>query len=305
MSKETHAGAGVVQPLPSRQSSLFEESRPLQIFLENVPAMRTAMREHLAPAFAFSPLNAFGKIGLGKWEVIPKPGALLLGPPGDLKVAPTGSRAEYYAAITDLLADGQSVSLVPEWVAMHLKKGGFKVAKQHDEYVMETVAVQEFPGGRNRQMRGNVNKARRLCTVEHFHADQLDEYKQLVRTWYRQNVDLKFRTYDKTSIDWLFENWKALKAAVPDLVCLGIRHDAQLISLNMGCLNTDGHWTAYTQRFDREAEVKHGNMLGYNELAKIFSEVPLENDGTADTKTIKEWKDRLVHHKIPFYTVSK
>lgn len=266
--------------------------------------MRVGMKDCQASAFAFSPLNVLPKIALGKLALEARAGGIILrSAEGTARVVPTGDRAAYYRLLLDLLSEKTSLALVPEWAAVALKKHQ-DVSKQHDEYVMTTEDVKAFPGGRNRQMRGNVNKARRLCTVEDFDQENLQEFKDLVRTWYRQNVELKFRTYDKTSIDWLLENWAELRDVIPDLVCLGIRYEGQLISLNLGCLLSEGVWTAYTQRFDRDAPIKHGNMLGYNELANRFDGADLENDGTADTKTIREWKDRLVAQKVPFFTVS-
>ncbi len=303
--QSSNAGAGAVRPSPSRRGSLIEESRPLQTYLTSLDAMRPALVPSGAPAFAFSPLNVMPKIALGKLDVEQASGGLVLSDGGGVRVAPTASPSEYYQTLLELLEDGRPLHLVPEPIAAHFKLGGYTVSKQHDEYVMRTEDVQTFPGKRNRQMRGNVNKARRLCEVEVFDGGDPAEYKALVKTWYRQNADLKFRTYDKTSIDWLLENWSELVSHVPDLLCLGLRHDAQLISLNMGCRLTDQHWTAYTQRFDRHAPVKHANMLGYQTLAHSFADCALENDGTADTKTIREWKDRLVSHKISFYTVRK
>lgn len=267
--------------------------------------MRAAMVVCGAPAFAFSPLNTLPKLALDKWGLVfdDKNKALVLYDDNVDRVIPCGDVGGYYQAIISRLEQKRTVGLVPETIAMHLKKSRMVVTKQHDEYVMRTADVQSLPGGRNAALRGNVNKARRLCTVEAYDPAKIDEYKALVKVWYKQNAEIKFRTYDKTSIDWLLENWTDLSDALPDLKCLGVRHEVQLISLNLGCRLTDQHWTAYTQRFDRDAPVKAGNMLGYTELAKVFGEVELENDGTADTKTIREWKDRLVAEKISFYTV--
>ncbi len=66
-----------------------------------------------------------------------------------------------------------------------------------------------------------------------------------------------------------------------------------------------GTWTAYTQRFDREAKVKAANTLGKLSLATVFSGLPEENNGTADTKTIRENKERLAIRRQPFFTVTK
>ena len=259
-----------------------------------------------AAAFAFSPLNALPKIALGKWTTVKMAGALaLVSADGVHRVMPTGNLDQYYAAILDLLAAKKTLSLVPEWVANALRPHQ-TVKKQHDEYVMATPAVMALPGGRNAALRGNVNKARRLCVIETYDPANAVEYLALNAKWYKQNAEIKFQPYDKTSIDWMLKNWTLLKDAVPDLVCLGVRHAAslQLISFNLGCVLSSGAWTAYTQRFDRDAPVKAGNMLGYTELARVFESLPEENDGTADTRTIREWKDRLVASKVSYFLVS-
>jgi hypothetical protein len=256
--------------------------------------------------FAFSPLNALPKIALGKWTPRPLKGALaLISVDGVHRVMPLDGPDLYYAAILDLLQERKTLSLVPEWIATALKKH-HKVTKQHDEYVMETPDVRALPGGRNAALRGNVNKARRLCSIEALSSERLDEYLALNALWYKQNAVIKFRPYDKTSIDWLLRNWPLVREAVPDAVCLGVRSiaSAQLISLNLGCALSDAAWTAYTQRFDRGAPIKAANMFGYAELAGVFASLPMENDGTADTKTIREWKDRLVARKVPYFIVS-
>lgn len=297
------AGAHVVGSNPSRNGSLIEEFHPLQLYLDSLPASRTAIDALQAAAFAFSPLNAMPKIALGKWRVEEADHALIfVGSDNSVRIMPTGDLQSYYAAIIGQLSKKRQVNLVPEYITQNLKRH-YKVSKQHDEYVMLTEDVRTLPGGRNAALRNNVNKARRLCTVEAYDPDLAAEYKALVKVWYQQNTDLKFRTYDKTTIDWTLENWSTLVNLVPDIVCLGIRHGVQLISLSMGCVLSDRSWTAYTQRFDRDAPVKAGNMLGYTELAKRFETLPEENDGTADTKTIREWKERLVASKVSYFTV--
>lgn len=267
--------------------------------------MRQSMDVCGVPAFAFSAMNVLPKLGLGKLTVTQIDGAIVLSDDKTDRVIPTGSPSEYYQAILTRLDAGRELGLVPEHIAQHLKAGGMKVAKQQEEYIMRTKDVQTFPGGRNSQMRGDINRARRLCLAEPFDAANLAEFKGLVRTWYRQNAELKFRTYDKTSIDWMLENWSALVDAVPDMTCIGVRHEGKLLSLNMGCQLSATHWTAYTQRFDRETPVKHVSMFGFNQLAFAFDHLEVENDGTADTKGIRAWKERVVTRKMALFTVKR
>jgi len=298
-----YAGAGMVQPQPPRSSSLIEESRPLQIFIQSLPAMQSAFSQIGVPFFAANALNALPKIALGKWEIEQHDGFLKIISGGEAVLFPTSDLQAWYAGVLGSLETGVTVRLIPEFIATALKTH-HRVSKHHDEYIMRTESVQTFPGGRNAALRGNVNKARRLCEIEEYDPIHLEDYKRIVRLWYRQNASLKFRTYDKTSIDWLLDNWEALKEHVPDIICLGVRYEGELISLNMGCKLSNNYWCAYTQRFDRNAPVKHANMLGYNELAARFNSIEFENDGTADTASIRAWKDRLVQAKTPFFKIS-
>jgi hypothetical protein len=308
MAQGDNAGAAAARPSFSRGSSSFDAHHPLQTFLDNLTRSRDAMPNCGAAAFAFSPLNAMPKIALGKWEVLEDDGVLIFkSKDGVHRVMPTGTREQYYHALCSVLAHGEALALVPEWAATVFKRH-YAVKKQHEEYIFSTDDVVTLPGARLRQLRGNVNKASKLCSVEFYTGDGGDaEYLALNAKWYRQNAGLKFRTYDKTSIDWLLNNWRKVKDAVPDVAMLGVRERAtmQLISLNLGCVLSTGMWTAYTQRFDREAKVKAANTLGKLSLATVFSSLPEENNGTADTKTIRENKERLAIRRQPFFTVTK
>lgn len=259
-----------------------------------------------AQTFAFSALNAIPKIALGKWSsVLSDDGkALILSDETLDRVVPLGTSEDYYRSLISLLEGKRKLALVPEHFASILKRGGFKVTRQHDEYITRTEVVRTLPGNSNRSARCNVNAARRVCSVEDFDTSQVDEYKALVKLWYRQNAETKFRTYDKTSNDWLLENMGLLRAAVPDISCIGIRHEGRLLSVNMACQLTGSMWTSYTRRFDREAQVKSAAVLGYTSHATLFSNLEYENNGTADTKTIRDVKERLVHHKLSKFMVS-
>ena len=254
--------------------------------------------------FYFSVVNLLPKLALGKLEAKPGAGCVqLIAPDGCVKLLPCGNQAAYWAALLEALTDEKTVSLVPAWAADNLGKH-YKVEKCSSEYVMSTEDVIAQPGGHNRQVRGNVNKARKLCTWEHLHADTLQEFLDLNRVWYRQNADRKFRTYDKTSIDWVLSNWSVILQADPLASCVGVRHEGKLISLNIGGTLTQDTWTAYTQRYDREAPVKAANSYGYTLLGEVYSDLPWENDGTADSTAIRAWKERLKSCVRPFYKVS-
>ncbi len=305
---KSHAGAGVVQPEPARPGSLIEESRPLQLFLENLPTMRAALAGLPSPSFALSPLNAIPKIALGKWETeydIRNRVWLVSDAQVD-RLIPLGSVGEYYGGVMDRLERGRTVALVPEPIADHVRAGGFKVQRQQVEYLMKTEDIIDPPGSHHGRLRNYLRRAGQSCVVEQFDPAKADEYLALNRTWYRQNASLKFRTYDKTSIDWLLSNWQAVQTAVPDARCVGVRwrETMQLIAFDMGCLLTDEQWTSYTHRFDRNAPVNRVSMFAYAELAKLYPGSPTENQGTADTTSIKAWKSKMAYATQTLFTVS-
>jgi hypothetical protein len=301
-----NAGARAAWDSPSKGVRPFDGSHPLQLFTKHIPAMRTAMDKCRASAFAFSPLNALPKIALDKWTVTElKEALMLVDGEGKARVVPLGSQQTYYDA-TLQVATQHPVKLVPAWLAEHVRKAGYKVKKQHDEYIIKTADTITMPGGSLKSLRKRVKHARAATVVEEYSLGKTHEYKALNALWYKQNAGRKFRTYDKTSIDWLIMNWASVVQADPTARFIGIR-DAQylqLIAINMGCVLSDGVWTAYTRRFDREAEIQGAGALGHVILAESFSEA-MENNGTADTKEIKENKARIAAGTLSFYEIGK
>lgn len=303
------AGATERGPLLPGETVGCEAFLPLQRLQDTLSERRQAMDLCGCPAFAFSSLNMIPKIMLAKWTLTdnaPHRSFALTSADGTTRVLPYGTVTDYFQSILALLERKTPLALVPEHIAQHFKKSGYKVKKQHDEYIMATSDVMGLPGGRNKRLRNYVNKASDLSTVERFDPSQLAEYKALVKVWYRQNVDLKFRTYDKTSNDWLLENWTTVQKLEPTAICLGVRCNPgeQLMSLSMACQLSDRYWTAYTERYDRNAPVKGCNWFGYTQLGRAFPGLDYANDGTADTTSIREAKDRLVCKKLTFYTVT-
>lgn len=307
--QKSDAGAAVAQSMPPRQGSLIEESRPLQLFLETLPLGRHAMSFTPSPSFALSALNVMPKIALGKWgvDLDRVNNCTILSTDDADRIMPSGNVTEYYQGIVTRLTSGRTVALVPESIAAHLKKGGYKVQRQQVEYLMKTEDVILPPGGRHSRLRNYLRQAERDCVVEELDPANMAEYLALNKTWYRQNAELKFRTYDKTSIDWLLTNWQDVQKAVPDARCVGVRlrSNMQLIAFDMGCLLTRDQWTSYTHRFDRNAPVNRVSMYAYAELAKHYPGEPTENQGTADTTTIKAWKERLAYATQTLFTVSR
>jgi Phosphatidylglycerol lysyltransferase, C-terminal len=256
-------------------------------------------------AFAFSPLNAAPKIALGKWDVVQLDGALaLVSGDGVHRVLPIGAREQYWGAILDLLHARKTLALIPQWAAEALRKR-YKVTKQHEEFISATADVIALPGGRNQSLRNYVNRARKNCDIEPLAFRNAVDFLKLNALWYRQNSGLKFRTYDKTSIDWLLREWGFVQQAVPDALCYGVRRrsDMQLIAFAAGCVLTASCWTSYTRRFDRDCGVTSPHFLCHVEMAKAFAGLPEENDGTAESKTLRAPKERLALRTTPYFVV--
>jgi len=287
--------------LPGRVASSKRAARSKSLSL---PAMQSSFAQIGVPFCGASVLNSLPKIALGKWSIEKHDGFLRILTKDGVALFPTGDLKIWYSGILQSLEEGRSVRLIPEFIADALKPH-FKVIKQHYEYVVRTERVKTLSGVRNANVRNEVNKARKLCTIEDYNSSQVDEYKNVVRLWYRQNASLKFRTYDKTSIDWLLENWANISAHVPDTVCLGVRYQGTLISLSMGCKLSCNYWHSYTHRFNRDAPVQNGNKLGYNELASRFSSLEFENNGIADTTALHKQKARLACMKVPIFKVER
>lgn len=266
----------------------------LDRYLAALPALRTGMLACKVGFFALSPLNAAPKIALGKWRVEDRAAGLgLVSADGTVRLVPTTTDPKVYAAgLLELSAKKRPVTLVPKPYAEFLGRT-FKVVTVQSEYLFETGRMRTYPGGGLKQIRKDTNNARRALLVETLAVDRAADYLRLNAAWYREAAGRKFRTYDKTSIDWLLNNWTMLVEKVPDVVCLGIRDRATgtLHAFNMACRLVAGTWTAYTRRYDRTGH-RGAGWLGLTELARRFED-PICNDGTADSKEIRAWKDKL------------
>ncbi len=298
------AGVGVVRPLPSRSSGSFDTSRPLQLLLEHRQTYLQSLASLQAGSFWFGALNLLPKVALDKVHVEQRGEFLLLTTPDEaVRVLPlTADKGIYYVMLTDLLAAKRHVRLIPDWVAQHIRKGN-PLKKQQDEYLIATKTLQTLPGGSLRAERNLVHRSRRVADPK-FGADDLAALKALNATWYRQNADTKFRTYDKTSIDWLLDNWPDLAAALPDARILSIWYDGQPISFTMASMLAADTWSAYTERFDRQAPIAGSNWRSWSDLAFLYDaeyNLPYENDGTADTPQLRRNKSKLTGTKVSFW----
>lgn len=300
----TNAGAHVAGSAPSRSGSIIEDFRPLQLLTSTIDAQRVALANCGIVGFALSPLNVLPKLALEKWTAEQRGETIwLTSGDGIVRVLPLSTTTDYYQSILQALEAKKTVALVPDHIAQHLKKSGFNVEKQQVEYLMKTSTIIDPPGPHHQRLRNYLKRARQRTVVEEYSPDMLADYLALNKSWYAQNKDLKFRTYDKTSIDWLLQNWPEVKAAIPDAKLIGIRVGLQLIAFDMGCLLAKGWWTSYTHRFDRTADVQKATFHAYAELAKQFIDVENENQGTADNKAIRDWKSKMAYATQTLYMV--
>ena len=254
-----------------------------------------------AAFFFFSPPNVLPKIHLGK--LVAKKHCLV-DASGTARVIPYGTQAEYYARTLDALATYSSLLLVPAWIANNLRKS-YTVAVQHHEYLIaeETAAFMDAP--QLKQMRYNTNHADKHTTTEWWDGSNPVELMEVNTSWYKDANGRLFRTYDKASIDWMIQHWSFIVERAPDVRCVLIRSkaDGRLLSFNIGSALTNRQFMSYTQRYLREPAAKGANFLG---MRRLCCELPgtFGNIGSADTKEIKDWKDRLTRHTLTAYKVS-
>ena len=298
-----HADAAVARSLPSREGGPFDGCRPLHSLLRHRVRALQSLADCGAASFWWSLPNLAPKLALEKATLVEeRSDALIFGTSdGAVRVLPLADRAAYWQTLMGLVEAKKTIALVPEWAANALRKH-YRVTPQQKEFVVATATLRELPGGRLRNQRNLINQCRRATTVGRFEGDHVEDYLAVNKAWYRQNAEAKFRTYDKTSIDWLLQNWTALRAAAPDLLCLGARGnaDARLIAFTVASKLCTGVWSAYTERFDREHPIQGCNWMLWQDFARLHDE-PFENDGTADTTALRHNKGKVVASLTPFF----
>lgn len=277
---------------------------PLQSFLRLRHEAQIAMGDCQAASFYFGVLNVAPKLALGKLTLAGcTPGAFSLqAHDGSVRLVPTGTRSDYWTALHDHLAAGATVMQVPEWAAMALKPH-YKVEKQQDEFLISEWRLRTLAGGRLSRLRAYMHEGMRRLIIAPM--TNPDPYIALNAKWYQQNRALKFRTYDKTSIEWVLRNWHDLKDWCPDICCLGAR-DAdtmELVGFAMGSMLTKDTWSCYTRRFDRESPVHSPHILAFQSLGARFPKAAYENDGTGGDATLRKDKSRMAEATLSFYTV--
>ena len=303
MLSNNHADAAVERPLPPREGGPFDGRRPLQILLQHRERALQSLADCGAASFWWSLPNLAPKLALEKAILAEeRSDALIFGTSdGAVRVLPLAGRAAYWQTLMGFVEAKKTIALVPEWAANALRKH-YKVTPQQKEFVIATATLRELPGGRLRNQRNLINQCRRATTVGRFEGDHVEDYLAVNKAWYRQNAEAKFRTYDKTSIDWLLQNWTALRAAAPDLLCYGARAnaDAKLVAFTVASRLCAGTWSAYTERFDRDHPVQGCNWMLWQDFARLHDE-PWENDGTADTTALRHNKGKVVASLTPFF----
>ena len=307
MLSDKHAGAPEAEPLLSQESDRFDALHPLQSLLKHRTKALQALADCGAASFWWSLPNLAPKLILEKVALVEETETALIFSchDGSARVLPLADRASYWQTLLRLLEDKKTLGLVPEWAADALRRH-YKVIPQQREFLIANTTLQELPGGRLRNQRNLIAKARRGTTVGRFEGDHVEDYLAVNKAWYRQNAEAKFRTYDKTSIDWMLRNWRDLRAVAPDLQCLGARcnADAKLIAFTIASKLCEGTWSAYTERFDREHPIQGCNWMLWQEFAR-FHEEPWENDGTADTTALRHNKGKVVASLVPFFKVER
>ena len=306
MLSHEHADAAVARLLPSREGGPFDGCRPLQILLRHRQRALQALADCGAASFWWTLPNLAPKLALEKVALLEETADALVfrGAGGALRVLPLSGRDAYWRTLMRLVEGRATLALVPEWAADALRKHHTVVAQQR-EFIVATTTLRDLPGGRLRNQRHLINQCRRATTTGRFEGDHVKDYLAVNKAWYRQNAGTKFRTYDKTTIDWLLLNWTALRVGAPDLQCFGVRAnaDAQLIAFTVASKLCEGTWSAYTERFDRDHPIQGANWMLWQDFALAYDE-PWENDGTADTTALRHSKSKVVAKLTPFFTVS-
>lgn len=315
MTNGSDAGAEVARPTPSRLGGSFDGSRPLQTLLDNLPAARASLNAAGSASFFYGIANLAPKLALGKLDCEKRGDTLVItSTSGEVRVMPLGHPSAQYEMILEMVSSsrlggaGRTVLNVPKHIAEHLSRTYTK-SLQQNEYLIPTENLKKMAGGSLANVRNLISRLKRDgAQIEIFGPSVVDEYLAVNQAWYRENAKTKFRTYDKTSIDWLLNNFEQLASIVPDLMCLGVRtKDGKLLGFTVSSLLCDGVWTAYTERFSRGSARSGANWMLWQYFAagtSLGARCGFENDGTADTPELKHNKGKLQPIIVPFYRLA-
>ena len=273
----------------------------LRVLKENLDAVH-------APSSFFAPLNVLPRLAAGKWAVEEVAGFRAFVSDKDARLIPPASQTDYYRAIVEW-AQTHRVLFVPAYMVEPLRLRNFKVTKIQTEYLMEPARLSELPGGRLRNRRYDVSRARavtRACLVDPVHHRL--ELKHLTNCWYGEAKDRLWRPSEKTQIEWLIDNWRAVEEVEPTAACAAVfnRHTQEMLSFELGSMLTKRIAVSFTQRSDRSKT--HGVFSGTNLLCSIALAEKFGvtlNDGPADRKELADRKLSLCSSTIDFYAVDR
>lgn len=212
-----------------------------------------------------------------------------------------GDRTDFWGITLDLLAGKRSL-LLPEWAATPLAKQ-YKTTPVA-QYLQKTADLIDPPGSYFKATRKDIRRLEAASVIERLNEKNQQDFADLNKRWYSENKDLKFRTYDKTSIDWLIENTPKIGPRPTGLIVLGVRQGDQIVSFQAAAFLATDCWATYTVRFSREGP-RGASSLATAAVARSMGAVGLEyaNDGTADTTTIRERKEALSYAKQKLFRV--
>ena len=256
----------------------------------------------------YAPLNVIPRLETRKWELKTLAGATAFLSDADARLIPPPDKADYFRAIVEWAMKFR-VLFVPAYMVDALRQSGFKVTKIQTEYLMDPARLAALPGGRLRNRRYEVARAR-----EHADARIVDPrqhvlaLKDLTRRWYAEAKHRLWRPSEKTLIDWLIDNWTVVKEIEPTAACAVVfdRQTRELLSYEMGSRLSGECAASFTQRFDREKT--RGVFAGANLLCSITLAEHLElpvNDGPADHKELAARKQLLCSGTVDFYAVER
>jgi hypothetical protein len=255
----------------------------------------------LCPGYYSAP-NILSRLALGGWQMIEFPNSVgFLGKDGAIRLAPL---SDFKGLYTDMLSalEKHPLACVPEVIAEHMKKVGMPVTASHSDFLFSTAKARDLPGGSLARLRAYRNAVAKDHTVEVTDAPPIAELLDINRSWYRQAALRKFRTFEKTNIDWLLNNWTDALALAPDIRATVVRKDGKAVAFLVSAL-VGGVPTIFTRRFATTAE-NGVNAFALSGLAASVSG-DFINDGPASDSGVKKVKQRLAVSQVKFYAVDQ
>lgn len=283
--------------------------------LDRAPELLARLRTNLKAVEAYgsywSAPNLIARLGLGSWT-IEKAGdgsEAIISKDGKARVIPPADKKTYWFSLLEW-SGRRDVMFVPLYAASAMRARGLKTTKQPVEYLMDPVKLAALPGGELKTYRRELNRAREVCDVELLDPTEpktLADMLALTQMWYREAAKRTFRTYEKTQIDWLLNNWKTAIAIDPSITAAGVRakDTGELLTFEIGSALTTDMGVSFTQRSNRAKAVgpySGMNLLVSSHLATSLGFTRL-NDGTADSPGITARKSKLAVATVEFHTV--